>query len=140
MPPFQGDGFTFGSAGGSLGHPDGTEIHLLPGAFADAAHAAHLALAMAGTATEQFVGLGKPVIAIPGAGPQFTYAFAEAQTRLLGESVTLLPSVPNRIAAEAWAILADPDRLIRIADSGRRRMGEIGASSRLATNIMSHAR
>jgi len=39
---------------------------------------------MAGTATEQFVGLGKPAIAIPGIGPQFTAAFAEAQSRHLG--------------------------------------------------------
>jgi uncharacterized protein (TIGR03492 family) len=38
-----------------------------------------LALAMAGTATEQFVGLGKPALVIPGAGPQFTRLFAERQ-------------------------------------------------------------
>ncbi|MOA63503.1 hypothetical protein D3C78_1892530 [compost metagenome] len=77
---------------------------------------------------------------MPGAGPQFTHAFAEAQTRLLGESVTMLPSIPDRISAEAWAILADPDRLIRISANGRERMGQIGASSRLATAILTHAR
>jgi hypothetical protein len=109
---------------------DAPELHLLPGRFADAAHAARLALAMAGTATEQVVGLGLPVISLPGAGPQFTPAFAEAQTRLLGESVTLLPPDPARVAAEARALLADPDRLARIAANGRARMGPPGASAR----------
>ncbi|WP_269622200.1 lipid-A-disaccharide synthase-related protein [Prochlorococcus marinus] len=44
-------------------------------------------LSMAGTAAEQAVGLAKPVIQLPGLGPQFTPAFAEAQRRLLGETV-----------------------------------------------------
>lgn len=140
LGPFQGGGFTLGSGGAMLAHPDGTAIHLLAGAFADAAHAADLVLAMAGTATEQVVGLGKPVLSLPGAGPQFTYAFAEAQTRLLGPSVILLPDDPAAIAMAAWSLLADPKRLSDIATNGRARMGEPGASSRLAKDIMSLAR
>lgn len=135
----EGDGFGFSSAG-QLGHPDGAVIHVLTGAFADAAHACDLAMAMAGTATEQVVGLGKPVITAPGAGPQFTYAFAEAQTRLLGESVVLLPPDAHRMASTAWRILGSPDQLARIAANGRERMGQAGASSRLANDIMSIAR
>lgn len=46
-----------------------------------------LILGMAGTAVEQAVGLGKPVVQLIGSGPQFTYAFAEAQMRLLGKGV-----------------------------------------------------
>jgi len=42
---------------------------------------------MAGTAAEQAIGLGKPVIPIEGKGPQFTKSFAEAQRRLLGKYV-----------------------------------------------------
>ena len=42
---------------------------------------------MAGTAAEQAIGLGKPVIQIEGKGPQFTKSFAEAQRRLLGKYV-----------------------------------------------------
>ena len=34
------------------------------------------------------VGLGMPVFTIAGEGPQFSYAFAEAQQRLLGKSVS----------------------------------------------------
>jgi len=42
---------------------------------------------MAGTAAEQAIGLGIPVIQIEGKGPQFTKTFAEAQRRLLGKYV-----------------------------------------------------
>jgi len=52
-------------------------------AFADILHRCNLVIGMAGTAVEQAVGLGKPVIQILGQGPQFTYSFAEAQMRLL---------------------------------------------------------
>ena len=45
---------------------------------------------MAGTATEQAIGLAKPVIQIEGKGPQFTKSFAEAQRRLLGRYVFVL--------------------------------------------------
>ena len=117
---------------GAIRHPDGATVHLLEGAFADAAHAADLALAMAGTATEQVVGLGKPVIALPGRGPQFTPAFAEAQTRLLGESVLLLPDDPRATAEAAWGLLDDPARLARMARNGRQRMGPPGAAARIA--------
>ena len=44
-------------------------------------------LAMAGTASEQAVGLGKLVLQLKGHGPQFTPSFAEAQRRLLGPAV-----------------------------------------------------
>ncbi len=44
-------------------------------------------ISMAGTAAEQAIGLGKPVIQVEGKGPQFTKTFAEAQRRLLGKYV-----------------------------------------------------
>lgn len=68
---------------------NGTEIniHLYYDAFADILLQCNLVIGMAGTAVEQAVGLGKPVVQIPGEGPQFTYRFAEAQMRLLGLNV-----------------------------------------------------
>jgi uncharacterized protein (TIGR03492 family) len=62
-------------------------VLLTRGGFSDVAHQAVAGIAMAGTATEQLVGLGKPVFTLPGSGSQFTAAFAEAQSRLLGQSV-----------------------------------------------------
>lgn len=96
---------------------------------------ADLAIAMAGTATEQFVGLGKPAIAIPGRGPQFTPAFAEAQSRLLGASLILVHR-PSQVGAAVQQLLRDPDRLELIRQNGRRRMGEPGAARRIARYLM----
>ncbi|MBW4539779.1 MAG: lipid-A-disaccharide synthase-related protein [Myxacorys chilensis ATA2-1-KO14] len=104
---------------------------LMPGRFAECIGRADVAIALAGTATEQFVGLGKPAIAIAGAGPQFTPAFAEAQTRLLGASVTLVEQ-PNQVGEALRSLLNNPDRLSAIAENGRRRMGEPGAANRIA--------
>ncbi len=99
--------------------------------FNDCLSEADLAIAMAGTATEQFVGLGKPAIAIPGNGPQFTPAFAEAQSRLLGPSLILVKH-PVEVAGAVQSLFRDPDRLQLIAENGWRRMGESGASARIA--------
>ncbi len=89
------------------------------------------AIAMTGTAMEQFVSLGKPAFIIPGAGPQFTSAFAAAQTRLLGESVILVPH-PQDVGMEIHQLLQQPDRLQSIAQNGLLRMGKPGAAKRIA--------
>jgi uncharacterized protein (TIGR03492 family) len=103
--------------------------------FAECLHRADVAIAMAGTATEQFVGLGKPAITLPGKGPQFTPAFAEAQTRLLGASAVLVKE-PDRVATVIQSLLQNPDALQTIAESGRRRMGAPGAAKRIADCLM----
>lgn len=107
---------------------------ILTQAFNDCLHQADLAIAMAGTATEQFVGLGKPVITFPGRGPQFTPKFAEAQTRLLGISVILLDS-PAETARVLPALLEDSCRLQQIQENGYHRMGEPGAAQRIADRL-----
>ncbi|NJK47035.1 hypothetical protein HC931_01385 [Candidatus Gracilibacteria bacterium] len=99
--------------------------------YSDSLQIANLAIAMAGTATEQFVGLGKPVITIPSKGPQFTYAFAEAQSRLLGCSVILVQT-PQQVAGAVQSLLQDPDRWQQIKENGPRRMGSFGAGDRIA--------
>jgi uncharacterized protein (TIGR03492 family) len=113
--------------------------------FADILHQCDLVLGMAGTAIEQAVGLGKPVVQIPGYGPQFTYAFAEAQMRLLGCSVTTIgkhPDDPNLIPQgvdKILAILSDAEYQARCRQNGLERIGEAGASQAIAAylkNIM----
>jgi len=115
-----------------------TQLLLTQTAYHSCLLASDLAIAMAGTATEQFVGLGKPVIAFPGEGPQYTPAFAEAQTRLLGASVILVKQ-PAQAADVLQELFSDPDRLQLITDNGKRRMGEPGASSHIAEYILSLA-
>jgi uncharacterized protein (TIGR03492 family) len=109
------------------------QILLVQKAFSDSLHLANVAISMAGTATEQCVGLGKPVITIPGEGPQFTWAFAEAQSRLLGPSIQLMRSpseVPERLKHLLQAL---PQA--SYLDNGRQRMGLPGASIRIASQI-----
>jgi uncharacterized protein (TIGR03492 family) len=92
---------------------------------------ADVAIAMAGTATEQFVGLGKPVFTFPGDGPQFTFGFAEAQSRLLGCGVSLIAN-PG-LAGKAIAKVIDDEELLKqIVLNGKRRLGEAGAAKRIA--------
>ena len=90
-----------------------------------------LAIAMAGTATEQFIGLGKPAIAIPGGGPQYNAAFAEAQSRLLGISLTLV-NQPSQVLPAIQSLLKNPDLLHDIAKNGLQRMGSGGAAQKIA--------
>jgi uncharacterized protein (TIGR03492 family) len=104
-------------------------------AYNDCLHLGDVAIAMAGTATEQFVGLGKPAIAIPGQGPQYNPAFAEAQSRLLGDSLILIEQ-PNQAAKVMRSLLQNPDSLQIIAENGLRRMGKPGAAQRIANCLL----
>lgn len=104
-------------------------------AYQQCMHLGDCAIAMAGTATEQFISLGKPAFIIPGKGPQFTPAFAEAQTRLLGESISLVPQA-QAVGVEIDRLLKQPDRLQLIAKNGLLRMGTPGAAQRIADCLM----
>jgi len=104
-------------------------------AYNDCLHLADIAIAMTGTATEQFVGLGKPAIIIPGKGPQFNPAFAEAQSRHLGPSVILVEQ-PRQVASAVQSLLRNPDRLQLIAENGPRRMGKPGAARSIAACLV----
>ncbi len=110
---------------------DGATIVISTRSYRQFMHAGDCAIAMAGTATEQFISLGKPAFIIPGKGPQFTPAFAEAQTRLLGESVILVPQAGD-VGVEIDRLLQQPDRLQSIAQNGLLRMGTPGAARRIA--------
>ena len=111
-------------------------------AFADILQQCDLAIGMAGTAVEQAVGLGKPVVQIPGAGPQFTYAFAEAQMRLLGSSVKTIGKSPNddslfeNVAENIDKILDDSDYLETCLQNGKQRVGDAGGSVGIAQGIL----
>jgi uncharacterized protein (TIGR03492 family) len=112
-------------------------------------HSSDLLLAMAGTASEQAVGLGKPVLQLAGPGPQFTAGFAEAQRRLLGPAVscaagpmgapsTLLETA--RMAAMQLSRLADPvegplwrEEMQQVA---MERLGGPGGTDRMVEAIM----
>jgi len=106
-------------------------IILTQQAYNDCLHLGDLAIAMAGTATEQFIGLGKSAIAIPGNGPQYNPVFAEAQSRLLGLSLILVEEAAQ-VGQVVRSLFNDPDKFQAIADNGLRRMGKPGAARRIA--------
>lgn len=123
------------TAADSCWHQANHTLRLTQTEFVSTLERAHWAIALAGTATEQAVGLGKPVITLPGDGPQFTPAFAEAQTRLLGCSVILCDR-PEAIVPVVQALQREPERRQQIAANGRRRMGSPGAADRIAQCLL----
>ncbi|MGB3297391.1 MAG: lipid-A-disaccharide synthase-related protein [Phormidesmis sp.] len=112
----------------------GVTLLLITDAYSDCLHQAEIAIATAGTATEQFVGLGKPVITLPGKGPQFTSAFATVQAKMLGPSIQMV-NTPAEIGPAVAKIISDPDRLQLVYHNGRQRMGEPGAGRAIAQKI-----
>lgn len=118
----------------------GAVVFLRTDNFNNVLHRADVLVAMAGTATEQAVGLGKPVIAFPGQGPQFTRRFARLQRQLLGESVQIVEVAPARrpeaVARLAQSLLRDSERLLRIRSNGRERMGSAGGAAQIAEFVL----
>ena len=110
---------------------DNAKLFLSQHAYGDSLHLSDLAIAMAGTATEQFVGLGKPVFSLPGEGPQFTSNFAKRQTYLLGQSVILVNNI-GEIGKELKSVLNSSEKRQAIAENGKKRLGEPGAAARIA--------
>jgi len=105
-----------------------------PGCFASWASWAELALAAAGTATEQAAGLGIPALSLPGPGPQFKRGFAERQSRLLGGAVRVCLT-PERLAERLDLLLHEPQLRRELGAVGRRRMGPPGGSAALAALV-----
>ncbi len=120
----------------------GLQVRLRSDAFAAILRRSRLVLGMAGTAVEQAVGLGKPVVQLVGRGPQFSYAFAEAQMRLLGEAVFTVGNQPagtREIHGAADLIvhlLADPDLPQLCHQCGLERVGAPGGSSAIAQVLL----
>jgi uncharacterized protein (TIGR03492 family) len=118
------------------------EILCYDDAFNDIVCNTTLVIGMAGLAVDQAVAIGKPVIQIPGEGPQFNYAFAEAQDRLLGISAQTIgtgPATPQTLKEAAHCLqktLADQAYLEACVENGRTRLGTPGASKRIAKLIL----
>ena len=99
---------------------------------------------MAGLAVDHAMAIGKPIVQIAGKGPQFTYAFAEAQQRLLGLSVQTIgkraatPEILQEAAQCVVKTLDDTDYLRACEENGRQRFGPFGASARIANSILKH--
>ena len=118
------------------------EVRLLPGALPSILAASDLVVGMAGTAVEQAVGYGLPVVQLVGRGPQFSYAFAESQMRLLGPTVHTVGRRPadsgeiKEAAALILRLLADSHLPERCAQAALERVGPAGGSRRIAETVL----
>ena len=123
------------------------------GQFGEILASSQLVLCMAGTAAEQAVGLGKPVLQLVGGGPQFTAGFAEAQRRLLGPGVRCAPgssgsaatlAATAQLAQELLEQQGDPKQGPALRQSlaaiGLERIGAPGGSEAVAAAIMAMLR
>lgn len=93
------------------------------------------AIGLAGTANEQTVGLGKPLVSFITRGMQYQERFARSQHNILGDSVSV-NATPEKAAEKLIEILSDKILYTHMADIGKTRMGEPGGSERLAKAIV----
>ena len=120
-------------------------VRVRRGAFQTVLQQSDLVISMAGTAAEQAVGLAKPVLQLPGQGPQFTASFAEAQRRLLGPTVFCAPGdsgSQDNLSTSAQMALQLLKRIQQNVDfqqqchtEAQRRLGSSGGGLRMASAI-----
>ncbi|OYD95378.1 hypothetical protein CDG76_10410 [Nostoc sp. 'Peltigera membranacea cyanobiont' 210A] len=133
---------TYSPPGNSADESPIVEVRCYSDAFSDILCYSTLVIGMAGLAVEQAVAIGKPIIQIPGEGPQFTYQFAEAQTRLLGISAQTIgtkpatPEILKQAAKRVVETLQDSDYLAKCKENGPERFGPPGASERIARFLL----
>ena len=130
---------------GRLERQGSPAVQVYRGAFQAVLQHSDLVISMAGTAAEQAVGLAKPVLQLPGQGPQFTASFAEAQRRLLGPTVFCAPGDSgsrDNLSASAQLALQllkridhDRDFQHQCQNEALRRLGESGGGLRMASAI-----
>lgn len=106
--------------------------------FADVLQAARLVMGTSGTANEQAVAVGRPVVAFP-VPPHYSNAFLANQKRLLGPALTVTNAAPAAVAEAARRWLDDPATGERAGKQGRARIGGPGGSAAIAADILKHA-
>ena len=121
------------------------QLQLEWGRFAAVVQQCDLLLSMTGTAAEQCVGLGKPVLQLAGGGPQFTAGFAEAQRRLLGPGVFCAEGSlgsEEQLRGTAQLVQTLLERLQRepswhheLQQLGAQRIGSGGGAARMASDL-----
>jgi len=110
-------------------------VKVVRGRFGDVVNLSKVIIGTAGMANEQAIGLGKPVVAFPGKGPQITEKFLRIQRKLLGGCVFIVKRDSEAIAEKVFSLLQDFELLKKVARIGKERMGEPGAAERIARLI-----
>ncbi len=106
------------------------------GRFAAVLASAEVVLGTAGTANEQAVGMGLPVIAFP-VPPLFGVAYLRNQERLLSGGLLVSNADADAVGALLRRVLADGGYRGAARKAGAERMGGPGASQALADDLAS---
>ncbi|MGQ9735502.1 MAG: lipid-A-disaccharide synthase-related protein [Thermaceae bacterium] len=114
----------------------GQEAWVMRRAFSEILHVSTLAFSTSGTAAEQAAGLGLPVLGFPTPGPQYTWAFARRQKRLLGEALFLTSPDPTALRDQAIRLLKDDGRYQIASLTGRYRIGPPGGIKGTTQHVM----
>jgi uncharacterized protein (TIGR03492 family) len=118
-----------------LADSHGVQALVVKDRFADVLRLSSVVVGMAGTANEQAIGLGKPLITVPSSGVQGDQ-YVKMKSAYFGDAALAVPRDPNAISAAVARLLDDPDRRRRMAEAGRERMGNPGASQAIADTIL----
>jgi uncharacterized protein (TIGR03492 family) len=118
-----------------LTHPPGGEAWFVKGHFADVLRRSSVVVGTAGTANEQAVGLGKPLITFPTEGVMGK-RYVKMKMQFFGPAAIEVSAGPRRIARAVVDLLADKERQKRMAAAGCERMGQPGASKAIAGEIL----
>jgi uncharacterized protein (TIGR03492 family) len=118
-------------------HEGGASAQFAHGALGPMARAATVAVGLAGTANEQAIGLGLPLVTLPGEGNQGP-AYVKMKMSYFGEAALAVPRSASAVAEAVTALLANPGRRAAMAAAGRARMGAPGASAAIAEAIAAH--
>lgn len=120
--------------------PAGAPLIISRSLFGDIISGSDAVIGLSGTGNEQAVGLGKPVFAFWGPGPQITRKFMRAQKRLLGPSLFLFPPRPQAVAGKILQVLDDEAQLREVARNGMLRMRGRGSIRRMIEGIAGYTR
>jgi hypothetical protein len=116
------------------------KIDFCYGSFVDIVKHSKLVISLAGTASEQALYLGSPVISFPGSGAQNTKRRLKGQKKLLGDAFLLFEYDPEKIAEKILKIIRDENLLEELKRKGKERAGKAGGAEKIAEYIYTRER
>jgi uncharacterized protein (TIGR03492 family) len=112
-------------------------IDVCYGSFVDIVKKSKLVISLGGTASEQSLYLGTPVVSFPGSGAQNSRRRLNGQKKLLGEPFVLLDYQPKKIAEKILALISNQKQLKNLGEKGKKRAGNSGGAKKIAQYIYS---
>lgn len=103
--------------------------------FVDIVKNSRIVISLGGTASEQSLYLGAPVVSFRGSGAQNSRRRLSGQKKLLGESFILLDYQPKRIAGKILELISNPERLNQLKKQAKKRAGLSGGAKKIADYI-----